>query len=123
MPAGASSGKREYDLEIDSPIEAKVGGEMKTKIILTPTGNLHINQEFPHKLSLASLPPGVECPKTVFAKEDAATFTEAKAEYTITCTAKEAGVKSFSGEYKLSVCTDNYCATPKEPLAWSVEVK
>lgn len=123
-PAGAgSSKKKDYDLIVEAPAEGKVGAELKTTIRLVPVGGLHVNQEFPHKLTLDAVPAGVACSKTEFKTADAASFTEDKAEFVLSCTANEAGVKSFAGKYKLSVCTDTYCATPTEALAWSVDVK
>jgi hypothetical protein len=115
--------KKDYELAVLTSPDAKVGGTLTTTIILTPAAGLHVNQEYPHKITLSALPPGVECAKTEFKKEDAKKFTEDSAEFEVSCTAKEGGPKEFQGEYRLSVCTDSYCATPKEKLAWKFDVK
>ena len=115
--------KKDYELSVSTSTEAKVGGALVTTIRLTPAAGLHVNQEYPHKITLAALPAGVECAKTELKKEDAKKFTEDSAEFEISCTTKESGPKEFQAEYRLSVCTDNYCATPKEKLAWKFDVK
>jgi hypothetical protein len=115
--------KKDYELLVSTSTDAKVGSNLITTIILTPAAGLHVNQEYPHKITLAALPPNVECAKTEFKKEDAKKFTEERAEFEISCTTKESGPKEFQAEYRLSVCTDNYCATPKEKLAWKFDVK
>jgi hypothetical protein len=121
-PAGGVS-KKDYELSVSTSADAKIGGALVTTIILTPAAGLHVNQEYPHKITLAALPAGVECAKTEFKKEDAKKFTDESAEFEVSCTAKDGGPKEFQGEYRLSVCTDNYCATPKEKLAWKFDVK
>jgi hypothetical protein len=115
--------KKDYELSVSTSTDAKVGGALVTTIRLTPAAGLHVNAEYPHKITLAALPAGVECAKTEFKKEDAKKFTEDSAEFEISCTTKEIGPKEFQAEYRLSVCTDNYCATPKEKLAWRFDVK
>jgi hypothetical protein len=115
--------KKDYELSISTSTEPKVGNALVATITLIPGAGLKVNDEFPHKIKLDALPAGVDCPKTELVKADAKTFTHERAEFEISCTAKEAGPKEFQGEYKLSVCTDSYCATPKEKIAWKFDVK
>jgi hypothetical protein len=121
-PIGSSN--KNYGVAVNTSSDPKVGTPFTATVVLTPSGEFHVNKDFPHSIKLGDLPTGVECQKTELKTEDAKKMDDARAEFEISCTAKEAGAKEFSALYKLGVCTENgYCQSPKEKLAWKVDVK
>jgi hypothetical protein len=126
-PVGSS--KSEYELLVEAPPTAKQGEEFSVKVTLRPAAGLKINDEYPHKLKVTGLPTSTNCSKDTLVagggegKKDAELFEKDQTTFLVRCTAAEKGSKEFSGEYRFSVCRDNYCATPKEQLAWKVEVQ
>src|SRR5262245_14718841 len=75
-PVAGGVSKEDYQLTITAPEEAKIGQEIKAVVTLIPVGGLHVNMEYPHKLTVAAVPSGVDCPKVELKKEDAAKFEE-----------------------------------------------
>jgi hypothetical protein len=111
-----------FIVEVKAPADVAAGGEGTAQVVLTATGEYHLNKEFPTALEVTP-PPGVEVPKSKLTVADAAKFEEKTATWEVKFTAKDAGEKKFAASFKFAVCTATTCDPKKEALGWTVPVK
>jgi hypothetical protein len=116
----ASAGDN-YKMDVKPPAPVKKGAKAATKIHIEGTNGFHVNLEFPVKLTV-SPPSGVTVEKQKQTQRDAVKFAKDGADFAIPFVAEETGKKSFTGEFKFAVCTENNCAPTVEKLAFDVEV-
>ena len=112
----------EYKLDVKAP-SAKKGEKAVAKLHIEGTGDFHVNQEYPVKISVTA-PAGVTLTKATLKKEDAVKFEEKGADFDIAFTSTDSGKKDFTGEAKFAVCKGKEACKPvTEKLAFSVDVK
>ncbi|MEO8549830.1 MAG: hypothetical protein ABI678_07645 [Kofleriaceae bacterium] len=117
----------EGSLTIDKA-EGKAGSELTSNIKVTPTGEFHVNTEFPIKLTLEP-PTGVKLAKQELvaggmdkAQGDAVAFSEKALSFAVKATADKAGTYDIKGTFKFAVCTNNNtkCLAKKQPITVTV---
>jgi hypothetical protein len=117
----------EGSLTIDKA-EGKAGSELTSNIKVTPTGEFHVNTEFPIKLTLEP-PTGVKLAKAELvaggmdkSQGDAVAFSEKTLAFAVKATADKAGTYDIKGTFKFAVCTNNNtkCLAKKQPITVTV---
>jgi len=126
-PAAAAEGKPRVEgqgfvVEVKPPADVAAGGEAAADVVLTATGEYHLNKDFPTALEITP-PAGVELAAAKLTIADAASFEEKTATWKVKFTAKDAGDKKFAASFKFAVCTATTCDPKKEALGWTVAVK
>jgi hypothetical protein len=122
MTGTALAHDEDFDLSINAPAaKAKAKGVAKIKI--EPKGKVHMNLEYPTKLTIAA-PSGVTVEKGKQTSKDAIKFDKNSAEFEVAFTADSPGQKSFTGELKFAVCEEQTSCHPhSEKLSFKVDVK
>jgi len=110
-----------YKMELKAPPSAKKGEKAAAKIHVEGTGEFHMNLEFPAKLTVEA-PTGVTLDKAKQTRRDAVKFEKSGADFAIGFISEDTGKKSFKGEFKFAVCTDNNCSPTTEKIAFDVNV-
>lgn len=120
---GTASAHEKYDVKIDGK-SAKASKKAETTIHVTPKGGLHMNLDFPAKLTITA-PDGVKVEKATVTKEDKALVkVDAKGgDFKVAFTADGPGKKSFTGVLKFAVCSDKDCMPQTENVSFDVDVK
>lgn len=111
-----------YKLDLKAPSSAKKGEKATAKLHMEGTGEFHVNTEYPAKLTMDA-PSGVTLDKAKQTGRDAVKFEKSGADFAIAFTSSDTGMKSFKGEFKFAVCTDNNCSPTSEKIAFDVDVK
>ena len=111
-----------YKMDLNAPASAKKGEKATAKLHVEGTGQFHVNTDYPAKLIIEA-PSGVTLDKAKQINRDAVKFEKTGALFAIGFTPSETGKKSFKGEFKFAVCTDNNCEPTTEKIAFDVEVK
>jgi len=119
--SGSAFAGSNYTLSVQAPA-AKTSVNSVAKIKVVPTGEFHMNLDFPTKLTI-NAPDGVTLEKAKQAKSDAVKLDKDSAEFDVAFTASSAGKKSFTGEMKFAVCTADNCSPQTSPVAFTVDVK
>jgi hypothetical protein len=112
-----------YALSINAP-SAKASAKSTATIKIEPKGGYKMNLDYPTKLTLTA-PDGVKIEKTKLTKADTdeVKVDKSAAAFEVKFTAESKGKKSFTGEVKFAVCTENDCQNKVEKVAFDVEVK
>jgi len=117
----------EGSLTIDKA-EGKAGSELTSNIKVTPTGEFHVNTEFPIKLTFEPM-AGVKLAKSELvaggmdkSQGDAVAFSEKTLAFAVKATADKAGTYDLKGTFKFAVCTNNNtkCLAKKQPITVTV---
>jgi hypothetical protein len=117
----------EGSLTIDKA-EGKAGSELTSNIKVTPTGEFHVNTEFPIKLTLEP-PTGVTLVKSKLtaggmdkSQGDAVAFSEQALGFAVKATADKAGTYDIKGTFQFAICTNNNtkCLAKKQPITVTV---
>jgi hypothetical protein len=111
-----------YRLDLKAPSSAKKGEKATAKLHMEGTGEFHVNTEYPAKLTMDA-PSGVTLDKAKQTGRDAVKFEKSGADFAIAFTSSDTGKKSFKGEFKFAVCTDNNCSPTSEKIAFDVDVQ
>ena len=119
--SGSAFAGSNYNLSVQAPA-AKATVKSVAKIKIVPTGDFHMNLDYPTKLTITA-PDGVTLEKAKQAKSDAVKFDKDSAEFDVAFTAAAAGKKTFTGEMKFAVCTADNCSPQTSPVSFTVEVK
>ncbi len=106
----------------------RAGAECTLALKLVPTGEFHVNKEYPYKF-VATAVPGV----TFLGKETPTTFTKAAGDYveqgekagtmTVRFKPDAAGEANVRGIYKLSVCSADQCQIEQQAVDFAVSVR
>lgn len=110
-----------YNLSIKSPA-AKANERAVAKISVVPTGEFHMNVDYPAKLTITP-PSGVKLEKATQIGKDATRFEKAGFDFDVAFVAGGTGTVAFTGELKFAVCTDTECSPATEKVAFDVNVK
>jgi hypothetical protein len=119
--AGTAFAGSNYNLSVKAP-SAKVSAKSVASIIVEPTSGYKMNLEYPTKVTI-NAPDGVTLEKAKLTAKDAKKLDKASAEFDIAYTATQPGKKTFTGEIKFAVCTENNCDPKVEKLSFDVDVK
>jgi hypothetical protein len=111
-----------YVIEVKAPEHTAPGAEGTAQVLLSATGQYHLNKDFPTVLDVTA-PDGVTLGKVKLTTADASKFEEKTASWDVKFTAKDAGEKKFGAKFRFAVCTATTCDPKKEALAWVVPVK
>lgn len=111
----------QYDLSINKPA-AKAKSRAVARVAVKPKGAFHMNVDYPAKLKLTA-PDGVKIEKDTQTGKEAAKFDKGSLEFEVAFTAESTGTKSFSGELRFAVCTDQECKPTSEKVTFDVDVK
>jgi methionine-rich copper-binding protein CopC len=109
-------------VDVKAPASAKKGEKATTKIHIEGTGGFHYNTEYPTKLTITA-PSGVTVEKATQTAKDAVSLKKEGADLAVNFTATETGKKSFTGELKFAVCTDNNCEPSTQKISFDVDVQ
>jgi hypothetical protein len=122
MAGTAMAHDEDFTLSIKAPA-AKVKEKGVAKIKVEPKGKIHMNLEYPTKLTIVA-PGGVTVEKASQTTKDAVKFDQSTAEFDVAFKADSAGKKAFTGELKFAVCEEQTSCHPHtEKIAFNVEVK
>ena len=119
--SGTAFAGSNYKLSVEAP-SAKASVKSVAKITVVPTNGYKMNLEYPTKVSITA-PEGVTLEKAKLAKADAAKLDKASAQFDVAFTSASAGKKTFTGEMKFAVCTEETCENKVEQLSFVVDVK
>src|SRR5262249_7264435 len=111
-----------YKLDVKAPSSVKKGEKATATVHVEGTGQYHINQEYPTKLTLTA-PAGVKLEKDKFTKADAKKFAESGADFEVAFTSSDAGKKKIEGELKFAWCAKTDCNPATEKVAIEFEAK
>jgi len=111
-----------YKMDVKPPPAAKKGEKAAAQVHIEGTGEFHVNLEYPVKLTVEA-PSGVTLDKAKQTHRDAVKFEKSGADFAIGFVSTDAGKKSFKGEFKFAVCTDNNCSPTTEKIEFDVDVK
>jgi hypothetical protein len=96
-------------------------GQLELHVV--PRQGLHINLEYPWRLTLSPT-ESIVLERVEWDRQAASTMTEGEAVYRIPATASEPGEYRVGGELRFSVCSDGgRCYTPRENVSWAVAVQ
>jgi hypothetical protein len=103
------------------------GRECSLTLRLEASGGYHINQEYPYKVTMNAVPSVAFLSKDgsgVFSKagNDLRMDSEHVATMTVRVKPASKGPIAFSGQYKMSVCSDANCQIEQTPIALVVPV-
>jgi hypothetical protein len=118
---GTALADSKYNVSVDAPKTAKASTRTTAKVKVAPAGGYKMNLEYPTKLKLTA-PEGVTLEKATLAKADGRVDTKS-AEFDVAFTAETRGKKTFTGEFKFAVCTENDCIPQTEKVSFDVEVQ
>jgi hypothetical protein len=96
--------------------QAKAGTSAEVTITVNAKGSFHLNQEYPHKLTLEDVPAGLRVAKTDFKKADAS-LEERSLAFKLAATPEKPGRYTVSATLKTSVCDDKQCILKSERIA------
>ena len=111
-----------YSLELELPGAVTKGSPGVALVTIKAKSGWHVNQDFPTKLTIEA-PEGVTLDKAVQRSDDAVTFTDHAARFAIKYTATSAGTKTFGGNVKFAICTDDTCNPKRVNLAFKVDIQ
>ncbi|WP_224367420.1 hypothetical protein [Hyalangium versicolor] len=111
-----------YKLVVTPPTSAKQGQPAVFLVHIEGTGAYTLNVEYPTKLVITP-PDGVTVAKEKLTKADAKKFTKNGADFEISFTSSNVGVKNFSGEVKFAVATESDAKPVSAKFGFSVNVK
>jgi hypothetical protein len=115
----ASSVEHEaYSVE-SKPTKAKVGKAAQLVVAVKAKGTFHLNQEYPHKLTLDGVPEGVRVEKTDLKRGDAE-LDEHSLTFKLEATPEKAGRHVIKATLKTSVCDEKQCILKSEKLSLRV---
>jgi hypothetical protein len=110
--ATSAEDARYYEVTV-APVTLGKGASGTLRVVITPKGGLHWNEEFPTRLSVdAADTPLVHFTKTEVKKGDAeitVSATKDRAELTLPVAAKDAGEGTVAAKLSFSLCTDKTC--------------
>lgn len=127
VPARGRVDGKNFALDVSSP-GCRVDTDCAVTIRLSPTGEYHVNKEYPYKFVAQAAPT-----HAFLGKDDPNTFSKAAGDYreegeksatmTVRFRAKSAGEAKVTGTYKMSVCSAENCQieTPRVELAVAVK--
>jgi len=125
IASGSTLHADEGTLTIDKA-EGKVGSELTSNITVTPSGEFHVNTDFPTKITLEP-PDGVKLMKTEYtaggsskAQGDASAFSEKTMAFAVKATADKPGSYEIKGTFKFAVCKVDQCFPKKQPITITV---
>ncbi len=102
--------------------KGSAGKEVPVVITVKAKEGFHVNQEFPHHLTIGELPPGVTIEKTDLKRGDAELSERALA-FRVSATPAKKGRYTIPAILKTSVCDDTQCMVKKEKLSIVVVAK
>lgn len=118
---GTAFADGKFNLSVNAPKSAKASTRTTATVKVTPSSGYKMNLEYPTKLSVTA-PDGVTLEKAKLTKADGRIDTKA-VEFDVAFTSESRGKKSFTGELKFAVCTENDCVPQSTPIAFEVEVQ
>jgi hypothetical protein len=98
------------------------GTEVAMTVTVKAKGGYHVNQEFPHHLTLGELPAGLKIEKKDLKRGDAELSERALA-FKVSATPEKKGRYTIPATLKTSVCDDKECMVKKEKLSIVVVAK
>ncbi len=98
---------------------AKAGTEAPVTVTVKTKGKYHVNQEYPHKLTIDEVPEGLTIEKTELRKADAA-LDEHTLSFKLVAKPVKPGKYHVSATLKTSVCDDKECILRSEKFAIQV---
>lgn len=119
--AGTAYAADNYKLSVAAP-SAKVSARSVAKIRVEPTSGFKMNLDYPTKVTITP-PEGVTLEKAKQTAKDATKLDKTAAEFDVAFTSADKGKKTFTGEIKFAVCTENNCDPKVEKLSFQVDVK
>jgi hypothetical protein len=119
--AGTAFAADNYKLSVEAP-KAAVSARSVAKIKVLPTSGFHINVDYPTKVTITP-PDGVTLEKAKQTSKDAVKLDKSAAEFDVAFTSSAKGKKTFTGELKFAVCTENTCDPRVEKLSFEVDVR
>ncbi len=99
--------------------KAKAGTEALVLVTVKAKGKFHLNQEYPHKLTVEEVPAGLKLEKMELRKADAA-LDEHTLSFKMVATPEKPGKYSLTAVLKTSVCDDKQCILRSEKIALQV---
>lgn len=101
------------------PQAAEVGKVAEIVVSVRAKGGFHLNQEYPHKLTLDDVPAGLRVPKTGLTRSDAE-LGERTLTFKLEATPEKAGRHDLKATLKTSVCDESQCILKSEKLSLRV---
>lgn len=95
--------------------KAKVGEHAALRVELTTKNGFHLNQEYPHKLTVDAVPAGLKVEKMELVRGDA-TVAENALRFDVDAVAEKAGRYTVQAKLKTSVCDEKQCILRSEKL-------
>src|SRR4029077_10412576 len=96
--------------------------EVSMSVTVKAKEGFHVNQEFPHHLTIGELPEGVTIEKTDLKRGDAE-LTERAVAFKVSATAAKRGRYTIPALLKTSVCDETQCMIKKEKISIVVVAK
>jgi hypothetical protein len=101
---------------------AKAGVEAHAVVTLKAKGTFHVNQQYPHKLTVEDVPAGLRVEKSDLKKADA-TLDEHSLAFKVVATPEKRGKYTLNATLKTSVCDDKQCILKTEKLVLRITGK
>ncbi|MBK8169091.1 MAG: hypothetical protein IPK60_01950 [Sandaracinaceae bacterium] len=121
-PAGPVVTDTGFELRATPEAGYRAGQAGTFAIALTPSGNYHVNQEYPIRVTLRA-PSGVTLQKAELVRADAAEFGERLARFSVPFTATAAGTPRVEAEVDFAVCTPENCMPDRRTVAVTLAVQ
>lgn len=119
--SGTALAGGKFKADVKTPA-ARVNAKASVSVHIEGASGYHFNIDYPARLTITA-PSGVTVEKDKLTAKDAVKFAKDGADFAVNFTATTPGKKSFTGELKFAVCTENDCAPQTEKLAFDVDVK
>lgn len=118
---GTAFADGKFNLSVNAPKTARASTRTTATVKVSPSEGYKMNLEYPTKLSVTA-PEGVKLEKAKLTKADGRVDTKA-VEFDVAFTAETRGKKSFTGELKFAVCTENDCIPQTQAVSFEIEVQ
>ncbi len=120
-PAGAVVRDTGFELRATASGPYHSGQAGSFGIALTPSGEYHVNEEYPIRLTVRA-PAELTLPKSTLERADAAEFGATKARFDVPFTPTSAGERRVEVQVDFAICTPQNCMPDQRTLALALPV-